>query len=54
MADHLRKLAPISDVFYMKVVGEHEKSPVVELYKRTESNLLASLNDTLALDSEIA
>ena len=53
MADHLRKLAPKTDLFYMKVVGKLEGIPVVEFYKRTENNYLASLNDTLALEPEI-
>ncbi|OXU29931.1 hypothetical protein TSAR_011134 [Trichomalopsis sarcophagae] len=53
MAQHLRKLAPRSDLFYFKVVGMYEQVPIVEFYKRTENNYLASLNDTLALEPEI-
>ncbi|XP_058793772.1 tudor domain-containing protein 7A-like [Phymastichus coffea] len=54
MAAHLRFLAPKDDVFIMKVVGDLELIPRVELYKRTENNYLASLNDTLALEPEIS
>lgn len=54
MAAHLRTLAPKEDVFYMKVVGDQSAIPRVELYKRTENNYLASLNDTLALEPEMS
>ena len=49
----LRKLAPKSEKFYMKVVGDEEGIPVVHFYKRAENNLLASLNDTIALEPQI-
>ncbi|XP_011505698.1 PREDICTED: tudor domain-containing protein 7B [Ceratosolen solmsi marchali] len=53
MVNHLRDLAPKTDIFYMKVINSVDNIPIVEFYKRTEKNYLASLNDTLTLEPEI-
>ncbi|CAB0032387.1 unnamed protein product [Trichogramma brassicae] len=54
MVERLKELAKPTDKFYMKVIDDRTELTVVEFYIRTESNYLASLNDTLALEPQIS
>lgn len=53
MLNRLKKLAPKTESFLMKVVGTEDNIPVCGFYKRNaESDLLSSLNDTIIVLNE--
>nr|XP_033339584.1 tudor domain-containing protein 7-like [Megalopta genalis]XP_033339585.1 tudor domain-containing protein 7-like [Megalopta genalis] len=54
MVAKLKELAPSGDSLLVKVVSSKNNVPVVELFKRIQpSNMLVSINNTLALEDEL-
>lgn len=54
MVAKLAELAPKNESLLIKVVSIENKTPVVELFKRIQpSNMLVSINNTLALEEEL-
>lgn len=54
MVVKLAELAPKGEPLIVKVVSSIKGTPVVELFKRIQpSNMLVSVNNTLALEEEI-
>ncbi|XP_078039259.1 tudor domain-containing protein 7A-like [Augochlora pura] len=54
MIAKLKELAPSGDPLLVKVVSSKNNVPVVELFKRIQpSNMLVSINNTLALEDEL-
>ena len=47
MVKYLYKMAEISNLFYMKVVGKMKGCPVVQLSVRADNNSIISINDEL-------
>ena len=54
MVAKLAELAPKNESLLIKVVSVENKTPIVELFKRIQpSNMLVSINNTLALEEEL-
>ncbi|KAK1132304.1 hypothetical protein K0M31_016420 [Melipona bicolor] len=54
MVAKLAELAPKNESLLIKVVSIESKTPIVELFKRIQpSNMLVSINNTLALEEEL-
>ncbi|XP_014218025.1 tudor domain-containing protein 7-like, partial [Copidosoma floridanum] len=53
MSEYMKFLAPLYQVFHMKVVGFCRSVPIVEFYKRMEDNCLLYINDELILEFTI-
>lgn len=54
MVAKLTELAPKNESLLIKVVSIESKTPIVELFKRIQpSNMLVSINNTLALEEEL-
>ncbi|KZC05161.1 Tudor domain-containing protein 7 [Dufourea novaeangliae] len=54
MAAKLAQIAPKGELLLVKVVSTRNNVPVVELFKRIQpSNMLVSINNTLALEDEL-
>lgn len=53
MSEYMKFLAPLHEVFFVKVVGYCKLVPIVEFFKRMEDNCLMCVNNELILESTI-